>query len=75
MSGSQVTAADVRHAVGLSVAALSEALEADWSAPAGSLDWDCWETVEHLSDDLVSYAARLGPAEPPQDHKVPFRWT
>ncbi|GAA2806037.1 maleylpyruvate isomerase N-terminal domain-containing protein [Kitasatospora sp. CM 4170] len=46
--------------------------DADWSRPAGTLGWDCWATVEHLADDLVAYAAQLGPAAPPLDRYVPF---
>ncbi|MEU2516659.1 hypothetical protein [Streptomyces syringium] len=70
-----VTADDVRLAVRLAVTALSGAPTAAWKAKAGSLDWDCWETVEHLSDDLFAYAAQLGPEEPPLDDEVPFLWT
>jgi hypothetical protein len=37
-----------------------------WHAAAGTLQWDCWGTVEHMSDDLFSYAAQLGlPWAPP----------
>ncbi|MBD0693603.1 hypothetical protein BG452_41860 [Streptomyces sp. CBMA123] len=46
--------------------------DADWSRPAGTLDWSCWETVEHLADDLLAYAAQLGPARPPRERYVPF---
>ncbi|MFF3068613.1 maleylpyruvate isomerase N-terminal domain-containing protein [Kitasatospora sp. NPDC057936] len=46
--------------------------DADWSRPAGTLGWSCWETVEHLADDLLAYAAQLGPARPPRDRYVPF---
>ncbi len=70
-----VTADDVRRAVRLAVAALRGALEADWDVRAGSLEWSCWETVEHLADDLFSYAAQLGPETPPLDDHVPFAWT
>jgi hypothetical protein len=52
----------------------AEAAEADWDAGAGSLEWTCWETVEHLADDLFSYAAQLGPHSPPPDREVPFVW-
>src|SRR4051812_29596423 len=27
---------------------------------AGDLEWDCWETAEHVADDLFYYAAQLG---------------
>lgn len=69
-----VTADDLALSVRLAVAALREAPAAAWHDKAGSLEWDCWETVEHLSDDLFAYAAQLGPAEPPSDRNVPFVW-
>jgi len=69
-----VTANDVDQAVQLAVAALREAPPAAWDGKAGSLEWDCWETVEHLSDDLFVYAAQLGPRTPPLDGHVPFVW-
>ncbi|MBD0743645.1 hypothetical protein [Streptomyces sp. CBMA152] len=73
-SRTPVTAADVEHSVRLSVTALRAGLAGDWSVPAGSLDWDCWETVEHLSDDLFAYAVQLGPQQPPLDGDVPYLW-
>jgi hypothetical protein len=69
-----VTADDVDQAVQLAVAALREAPPAAWDGKAGSLEWDCWETVEHLSDDLFAYAAQIGPRTPPLDREVPFAW-
>ena len=53
-----VTAADVRAAVAGAVDALGRG--GDWSARAGDLEWTCWETVEHIADDLVYYAMQLG---------------
>jgi len=53
-----VTADDVLAAVAGAVQALRPG--GDWSAPAGDLDWTCWETVEHIADDLVYYAMQLG---------------
>jgi hypothetical protein len=38
------------------------------------LDWDCWETIEHICDDLFAYAGQLGPKRPPLDGHVPFGW-
>ncbi|HWN32891.1 MAG TPA: hypothetical protein VNP03_09100 [Pseudonocardia sp.] len=55
-----VTADDVRFAVAAAVAALRPGAGGDWSAPAGDLTWNCWETIEHLADDLFCYAAQLG---------------
>ncbi|MEV5885834.1 maleylpyruvate isomerase N-terminal domain-containing protein [Streptomyces sp. NPDC052020] len=73
-SQSPVTADDLDLAVRLAVAALREAPQAAWRRKAGALEWDCWETVEHLSDDLFAYAAQLGPRTPPLDGEVPFVW-
>jgi hypothetical protein len=69
-----VTADDVDLAVRLAVATLRKAPEDGWDGNAGSLEWTCWETVEHLADDLFAYAAQLGPSAPPQDGEVPFLW-
>lgn len=69
-----VTADDVARAVHLAVDALQESAADDWHVPAGSLEWSCWETVEHLSDDLFAYAVQLGPRKPPTDTEVPYRW-
>ncbi|MFC4584918.1 hypothetical protein [Sphaerisporangium corydalis] len=73
-SRSPVTADDLDQAVLLSVDLLREAPAAAWDGKAGSLEWDCWETVEHLSDDLFAYAVQLGPRTPPADGVVPFVW-
>lgn len=59
-----VTAADVTLAVRLAVAALGCAPAEAWGNRAGSLDWDCWETVEHIADGLFAYATQLTPATP-----------
>jgi hypothetical protein len=74
-SSESVTAADVEYTVRLAVATLRGAEAPDWDAKAGSLEWDCWETVEHLADDLFSYAAQLGPESPPLDTHIPFVWS
>ncbi|MFF0142237.1 hypothetical protein ACFYRN_38055 [Streptomyces sp. NPDC005227] len=71
-----VTADDLAEGVRLVAALLRQpdALAADWNVPAGSLVWSCWETAEHLADDLFSYAAQLGPRVPPADTHLPFVW-
>ncbi|QHC23086.1 maleylpyruvate isomerase N-terminal domain-containing protein [Streptomyces sp. GS7] len=74
-SPSPVTADDLDLAVRLAVAVLRTAPTTAWEgAPAGSLEWDCWETVEHLSDDLFAYAVQLGPRTPPLTGNVPYVW-
>ncbi|MER6114281.1 VOC family protein [Streptomyces sp. NPDC001743] len=69
-----VTADDVTSAVRLAVDTLGQSPAEDWHIPAGSLSWDCWETVEHLSDDLFAYAVQLGPRTPSLEGEVPYRW-
>ncbi|MGH3398082.1 MAG: hypothetical protein ACRDPO_25690 [Streptosporangiaceae bacterium] len=49
-----VAAADVTLAVRLAAAALGRAPAEAWGNQAGSLEWDCWETVEHIADDLFA---------------------
>ncbi|MQY10009.1 hypothetical protein SRB5_01130 [Streptomyces sp. RB5] len=69
---SPVTADDVALAVRLAVDVLRDAPPDGWDGKAGSLEWDCWETVEHLANDLLYYAVQLGPQSPPLDTHVPF---
>jgi hypothetical protein len=59
-----VTAADVTLAVGFAVSELGRAPAEAWGRPAGALEWDCWETAEHIADGLFAYATQLTPATP-----------
>ncbi|HEV3452408.1 MAG TPA: DinB family protein [Acidimicrobiia bacterium] len=45
--------------LGESLGALSRVADRDWSAPAGTLDWSCWQTVDHVTDCLFSYSLQL----------------
>ncbi|MET9725285.1 hypothetical protein [Streptomyces zaomyceticus] len=69
---SPVTADDVDRAVRLAVDVLRDAPAEGWGGRAGSLEWDCWETAEHLANDLLYYAVQLGPQVPPLDTHVPI---
>jgi hypothetical protein len=69
---SPVTPDDLDEAVRLAVETLRRAPESAWDGKAGSLEWTCWETVEHISDDLFAYAVQLGLRTPPLDVYVPF---
>lgn len=69
-----MSADDLDLAVQLAVGVLRKAPPAAWEGRAGSLEWDCWETAEHLADDLFSYAAQIGPRTPPMEGAVPFAW-
>ncbi|MCX4673210.1 hypothetical protein OG453_42380 [Streptomyces sp. NBC_01381] len=68
-----IDADDVRHIVALAIQTLRDADPQGWEAKAGTLEWTCWETLEHLADDLFTYAARFGLAEPPTSAVLPFR--
>lgn len=41
------------------VVPLESRVEMDWSCLAGTLEWSCWQTVDHLIDCLFSYALQL----------------
>jgi hypothetical protein len=75
MTRSPVTADDLDHAVRLALATLRQAPADGWRAKAGSLDWDCWSTVEHLADTLFAYACQLASSRPPEDGYVPCATT
>lgn len=69
-----VTPDDLDQAVHLAVATLRTAPPDAWDAPAGALDWTCWETVEHLADDLFAYTMQIAPKEPPLTTHTPLAW-
>jgi hypothetical protein len=54
-----VTADDLDAAISSVASALSPATGRDWRATAGTGEWDCWHTAEHLGDCLMSYAAQV----------------
>ncbi|WIM93973.1 hypothetical protein ACTOB_005968 [Actinoplanes oblitus] len=72
MSRSLVDADDVRTVVSAAVEALRGVAGRDWRIPAGDLSWSCWETVEHVADDLFAYAGQLAADQPPADRYVPW---
>lgn len=67
----KITAGDLDEAIQRATAALHQAPPSGWDNRAGSLEWTCWETVEHLCG-LVSYAAQLGPRNPLLDGSLPL---
>lgn len=69
-----VAADDVDLAVRLAVTALREAPDSGWDRAAGALEWTCWQTAEHLADDLFAYALQLGPRMPSLTTHVPVTW-
>ena len=52
------------------LAAWREGVDRDWSVPAGTLEWSCWQTADHTIDCVFSYALFL--ATRCQDDYPPF---
>ncbi|WP_328306828.1 maleylpyruvate isomerase N-terminal domain-containing protein [Streptomyces sp. NBC_00442] len=71
--GASVRGEHVREAVAHCVRTVSGVPAARWRVPAGDLEWTCWETLEHLADDLLTYALRFGLAHPMGVDRVPLR--
>ena len=69
-----ITAADVENTVRATTTTLAQARDDGWDARAGSMDWTCWETVEHIADNFFFYAAQLGPRAAATGRSVPFAW-
>ena len=54
-----VTADDLDSVISCVMSGLLPITDRDWSVPAGTLEWDCWHTAEHIADSLLSYAWQL----------------
>src|SRR3954471_15601961 len=65
---------DVLHAVALVREAFADVPDDGWDRPAGTLSWSCWETIEHMADDLFAYAGQIAAADSPQEAYLPFVW-
>ena len=63
-------AEDVEQAVRLMSDALTPLVTHNWSAVAGTLDWNCRETLTHIGHELLAYAAQL--AGQAQDAYLPL---
>ncbi|MEU9862546.1 maleylpyruvate isomerase N-terminal domain-containing protein [Streptomyces sp. NPDC047971] len=61
---------DVERAVDVMLGVLRPQCDADWSVPAGSLEWDCRATAVHVAHDLIAYAGQV--AAQPADAYLPF---
>jgi hypothetical protein len=57
MTREPVTVDDLDASIDAVLAALTPAVDADWSVSAGGLEWSCRDTLEHVADDMVLYAA------------------
>ena len=54
-----VTADDLDSVISCVMSGLLPITDRDWSVRAGTLEWDCWHTAEHIGDCLLSYAWQL----------------
>src|ERR1700745_3611619 len=54
-----VTADDLDSVISCVMSGLLPITDRDWSVRAGTLEWDCWRTAEHIGDTLLSYAWQL----------------
>ncbi len=61
---------ELDRAVDSVVAALTPAIDRDWQTPAGSLDWSCRFTAEHVAHCQLAYAMQLASRAP--SHYVRF---
>jgi hypothetical protein len=50
---------DLLAAIAATRQALTPALEADWEVPAGTLDWTCRQTLDHIANTMLFYATHL----------------
>jgi len=62
---------DIVAAADLARAALEPAMEADWSVPAGDLEWSCRRTLDHIVDTLLLYGAYV--ATRATERRAPIR--
>ncbi|MFC7760608.1 maleylpyruvate isomerase N-terminal domain-containing protein [Catellatospora bangladeshensis] len=60
---------DLDQARNAATTALAAHLRADWSVPAGPLDWSCRDTAAHIAHDLLAYAGQVAAA--PGDAYLP----
>jgi hypothetical protein len=55
-----MTDSELADALDRALSALSEVVDRDWTRPAGSLDWSCWQTIDHTIDCVLSFALQIG---------------
>ncbi|MEU6389505.1 maleylpyruvate isomerase N-terminal domain-containing protein [Streptomyces sp. NPDC046939] len=70
-----VSGTHVREAVGHCLRTLDGIADSCLEDRAGDLEWTGRETLEHLADDLLTYALRFGLAHPMDVERVPLRLT
>lgn len=51
--------ADLDVAIDCVSVALRAEVQRDWTVPAGSLNWSCWRTTEHVGQVFTHYASQV----------------
>jgi uncharacterized protein (TIGR03083 family) len=64
MSAQELGADDVLAAVGISQQALGTALDGDWDKLAGTLEWSCQRTLDHLISGTLFYSGQVANEAP-----------
>ncbi len=55
-----VTDDELVEALNAAFSALERVADLDWARPAGSLEWTCWQTIDHTIDCVYSFALQIG---------------
>jgi hypothetical protein len=55
-----VTDDELVDALNAACSALEAVADLDWAQGAGSLEWACWQTVDHTIDCVHSFALQIG---------------
>jgi hypothetical protein len=63
---------DLDATVTAAVRTLRDAAGLDWQVPTKDLSWTCWETLEHVADDLFAYAGQIVAPTTGLSDYVPF---
>src|SRR5437868_10019792 len=50
---------DLLEAAAVGCGALAPALDADWSVPAGDLEWSCHRTLQHMAEAPIFHGTHL----------------
>ena len=55
-----VTDDELSCVVEVAISALEQMMDRDWTLAAGSLEWTCWQTIDHTIDCVHSFALQIG---------------
>jgi hypothetical protein len=55
-----VTDGELVETLNASFSALDQVADQDWALLAGSLEWTCWQTIDHTIDCVYSFALQIG---------------